>query len=99
MTARLRLKETAHDLHTEGGGWIKSDKMYTLNTTEVHAVCYRIGSFNQEGMKSDNPKNGFFVTEVANTLDLNGANPGCYQGGIAVVEKAKNVDHTRAPSE
>ena len=23
-----------------GDGWIVSDKMYTLNTTEVHAICY-----------------------------------------------------------
>lgn len=25
-----------------GDGWRESDKMYTLNTTEVHAVAYRI---------------------------------------------------------
>ena len=50
-------------------------------------------------MKSGNPKNGFFIIEVANTLDLNGANPGCYQGGVAVVEQIKHVDSSGSQSD
>ena len=36
-------------------------------------------------MKSDNPHSGFYKAETARTLDANGGNPSCNQGGIAVV--------------
>ena len=55
--------------------------MYTLNSTEVHAVCYGISSFDSNAMKSDNPNSGIYVAETARTLDLNGGNPACNQGG------------------
>lgn len=61
--------------------------MYTLNSVEVHAVCYSIGAYNSEGWKSSNPKSGVHITETARTLDaLNCCNPACYQGGVAIVE-------------
>ena len=37
-------------------------------------------------MKSDNPHSGIYEAETSRTLDGNGGNPGCNQGGIAVVE-------------
>ena len=37
-------------------------------------------------MKSDNPRSGFYEADTARTLDGNGGNPSCNQGGIAVVE-------------
>ena len=36
-------------------------------------------------MKSDNPHSGFYEADTSRTLDANGGNPGCNQGGIAVV--------------
>ena len=36
-------------------------------------------------MKSDNPYSGIYKAETARTLDGNGGNPSCNQGGIAVV--------------
>lgn len=36
-------------------------------------------------MKSDNPHSGFYEAETARTLDANGGNPSCNQGGMAVV--------------
>ena len=36
-------------------------------------------------MKSDNPHSGFYEAETSRTLDANGGNPSCNQGGIAVV--------------
>ena len=36
-------------------------------------------------MKSDNPKSGFYEAETTRTLDANGGNPSCNQGGMAVV--------------
>lgn len=51
-----------------------------------NAVCFGIGAYNSEGMKSDNPNVGIRESEMARTLDLNGGNPACNQGGVAVVQ-------------
>lgn len=56
--------------------------MYTLNGTEVHAVCYRICSDASNSMKSSNPHSGIYQTEISNTLDsMNCGYPACNQGG------------------
>lgn len=75
-----------------GIGW-QEDIAPTLaatpsGTNQVPAVCYGIGAHNSKGMLSDNPKVGFYEAETSRTLDLNGGNPTCNQGGIAVVEPA-----------
>ena len=36
-------------------------------------------------MLSDNPHSGFYEAETTRTLDGNGGNPSCNQGGMAVV--------------
>ena len=41
-------------------------------------------------MKSDNPRSGIYEAETARTLDGNGGNPSCNQGGIAVVAFTQN---------
>lgn len=64
------------------------DIMHTLCSDHhgtPHAVCYSVGSMNSEGMLSDNPSAGIHETEVARTIDANGSNPACYQGGNLVV--------------
>ncbi len=50
----------------------------------VAAVAYRICSYASNCMKSDNPNSGIYQTEKSSTLDLNGGNPACNQGGIAL---------------
>lgn len=90
--------------------------MYTLNGTEVHAVCYGVDLYNQcltggvskslnnratdsdhvpcvicygisayesNAMKSSNPHSGIYIAETSRTLDFNGGNPACNQGGGA----------------
>ena len=47
--------------------------------------AYGISSFQSNAMKSDNPHSGIYGTETARTVDKNGGNPSCCQGGIAVV--------------
>ncbi len=47
--------------------------------------AYSIGAYYSKGMLSDNPTVGFSEADVSRTLDQNGGNPGCQQGGIAVV--------------
>lgn len=57
---------------------------YTIGAAHCHAVCYNIGGYNSAGMLSDNPKAGIYETEQTRTLDLNGGNPACNQGGTVV---------------
>lgn len=66
--------------------------MYTLNSTEVHAVCYGISAFDSNAMKSPNPHSGIYKTDTSRTLDLNGGNPACNQGGVLIMEKKENCD-------
>lgn len=70
----------------KGDGYRVSGVMYTLNSTEVHAVCYGISSYHSNCMKSNNPHSGFYEADTSRTLDFNGGNPTCNQGGIMVVE-------------
>ncbi len=69
-----------------GDGWRESDQMYTLNTTEQHAVAYGISPYASNAMLSDNPHSGIYEADTSRTLDLNGGSPACNQGGIAIVE-------------
>lgn len=65
----------------KGDGYSVSEAMYTLNSTEVHIVCYGICGYHSNSMKSDNPHSGFYVADTSRTLDLNCGNPACNQGG------------------
>ena len=49
-------------------------------------VAYGISSYDSNSMKSSNPHSGIYEADISRTLDLNGGNPACNQGGIAVVE-------------
>ena len=55
-----------------------------------HAVCYGISAYDSNAMKSDNPHSGIYVAETTRTLDLNGGNPACNQGGMMVVAFTQN---------
>lgn len=63
--------------------------MENSKTTEKekgHSACYSIGGYYSAGMLSDNPKAGIYEAQTSRTLDLNGGNPACNQGGICVVD-------------
>jgi len=49
-------------------------------------VAYGICADQSRGMLSDNPKTGFYEADMSRTLDCS-PDPGCRQGGIAVVEE------------
>ena len=55
------------------------------------SVCYGISSYDSNSMKSSNPHSGIYEADTSRTLDLNGGNPSCNQGGVAVVE---NIPYT-----
>ena len=77
-----------------GGGkgiLVQEDRSATLScnndqTVFVPVQAYGICSKDSNAMKSDNPHSGFYEAETSRTLDGNGGNPSCNQGGIAVVE-------------
>ena len=52
---------------------------------ELVVQAFGICSKESNAMKSDNPYSGFYEAETSRTLDANGGNPSCNQGGIAVV--------------
>jgi DNA (cytosine-5)-methyltransferase 1 len=54
------------------------------------AVAFGIGSYDSNAMKSANPHAGIYEASTTRTLDCNGGNPACNQGGMAVVAFAQN---------
>ena len=73
----------------DGGGkgaLVQVDKSGTLGTGNDQTIfCYGISAYESNAMKSSNPKSGVYVADTSRTLDLNGGNPACNQGGMAVV--------------
>ena len=73
----------------DGGGkgaLVQKDKSGTLGTGNDQTIfCYGISAYESNAMKSSNPKSGVYVADTSRTLDLNGGNPACNQGGMAVV--------------
>ena len=90
----------------EGGGkgpLIQDDKSATLSCNNDQTLfvpkVYGICSKDSNAMKSDNPHSGFYEAETTRTLDGNGGNPVCNQGGMAVVAgKAHTVYSTSKSS-
>ena len=61
----------------------KNNGGHSLNFT--NPVAYGICSKDSNAMKSSNPNSGFYEAKTTRTLDANGGNPSCNQGGMAVV--------------
>lgn len=53
---------------------------------EPRPIVYGICADASNCMKSSNPHSGIYEADTARTLDLNGGNPSCSQGGIAVLQ-------------
>ena len=77
----------------EGGGkgaLIQDDLSATLGTNNDQTLfqprAFGVCAKNSNSMKSDNPNSGFYEADTSRTLDANGGNPTCNQGGIAVLE-------------
>ena len=73
----------------DGGGkgaLVQEDKSGTLGTGNDQTIfCHGISAYESNAMKSSNPKSGVYLADTSRTLDLNGGNPACNQGGMAVV--------------
>ena len=76
----------------EGGGkgpLIQTDRSATMGCNNDQTVfvpaAFGVCSKDSNAMKSDNPNSGFYEADTSRTLDGNGGNPSCNQGGIVVV--------------
>lgn len=76
-------------MKSQGPG-VNEEVSFTVNAVDVHAVCYGISAFDSNSMKSPNPHSGIYKTDTSRTLDLNGGNPACNQGGILIMEKKES---------
>lgn len=82
----------------EAPTWKEGETANTLNTydvgetrcNELAVKAYGICSKGSHSMMSDNPHSGFYEAETSRTLDANGGNPNCNQGGIAIVAFTQN---------
>ena len=88
----------------EGGGkgaiWQKG-KSATLGCNNDQALfvpepkAYGICSKASHSMLSDNPYSGFYEAETSRTLDGNGGNPTCAQGGVAICQPVAFIQNQR----
>ena len=77
----------------EGQTWKEADTANTLNAhdigesrcNELAVRAFGISSKDSNAMKSANPHSGIYEAATSRTLDGNGGNPACNQGGMAVV--------------
>ena len=67
--------------HNAGGNQRMPDKNHFNCVLQAYGIC----SKESNAMKSDNPHSGIYEADTSRTIDGNGGNPGCNQGGIAVV--------------
>ena len=89
---RTAVPNTETSVYDIGNGQINSirmsEKTGALNCMHdqrcVLVKTYRIGSYESEGMKSNNPTAGIKEVDKSNTLDLSGSNPARNQGGICI---------------
>lgn len=69
----------------------QEEKAYCIPTNPMsdrgQAVCYAICSYSSNCMKSNNPHSGIYEADTTRTLDLNGGNPACNQGGVMIVDE------------
>lgn len=62
-----------------------SNSLDNADSKHPQVVCYGISAYNCNAMKSSNPHSGIYEATTSRTLDLNGGNPACNQGGMIVV--------------
>jgi DNA (cytosine-5)-methyltransferase 1 len=87
--------------HNAGGNQRMPDKNHFNCVIEAYGIC----SKDSNAMKSSNPHSGIYKAETSRTIDGNGGNPGCNQGGIAVVcidqgggKSSCNITTDKAPT-
>jgi len=60
---------------------------------EKQPTVYGLCSISSNSMKSSNPHSGIYEADTMRTLDSQGGNPSCNQGGMIIVEKEAKAIH------
>ena len=61
---------------------VGNNQPFVLEVPTAYALC----SKNSNSMQSNNPHSGIYEADASRTLDKNGGNPACNQGGMIVLE-------------
>ena len=78
-------------IQTDKSATLSCNNDQTLFEPKVYGICSKDSnamkscSKDSNAMKSDNPNSGFYEADTSRTIDGNGGNPSCNQGGMAVV--------------
>lgn len=90
MLKRALIRQSAFKNEQDVRGGVKASSSRT--TEQEHSAhstinrCYGISAYDSNSMKSSNPYSGVYEADTSRTLDNNGGNPACNQGGMAVVQ-------------
>lgn len=78
----------SHGKKAGKGALVQTEKAGTVAAVQDQTLiqAYGISPFDSEGMKSANPHAGIYKADTTRTLDNNGGNPACNQGGVMVVQ-------------
>lgn len=76
-TGPLDVAQTVLSTFGTGG----NNQPFVIEVPQAFGICAKASN----SMLSDNPHSGFYKADTSRTLDANGGNPNCNQGGIAVV--------------
>lgn len=74
----LEVAQTVSATYGTGG----NNQPFVVQTPKAYGICAK----DSNSMKSSNPHSGFYEANTSRTVDCNGGNPTCNQGGIAVIE-------------
>lgn len=81
-------------LNDQGGAVMETSENVTGSLrAQEHGhqpIVYGISAYESNSMKSDNPHSGIYEADTTRTLDNNGGNPACNQGGMAVVQQIED---------
>lgn len=70
---------------------LPSNNDQTVLVPRIYGIC----SKDSNAMKSANPHSGIYEAETSRTIDANGGNPSCNQGGIAIVQPVAFTQNQR----
>ena len=65
---------------------IESEHCQPSTINQCCHEVYGISAYESNAMKSNNPNSGIYKADTTRTLDNNGGNPACNQGGMIVLE-------------
>lgn len=89
----IRQSHSSNDSEKTGGvkesSSLPNESEHCQPSTSIPSstMVYGISPKESNAMRSGNPHSGIYEAETARTLDLQGGNPNCNQGGMMVVQK------------